>query len=70
MFGGCIAMWLVWGGKYKYYTLRPTQNGRNFADDGLKFISVLENCSVFIQISLFFTHWSNQQHGMIGREND
>ena len=59
-------MWLVCGGKCKYYTLRPTQNGRNFAEDNLKFISVFENGSILIQISLIFTQLTTRQ---IGREN-
>ena len=35
-------------------TLRPGQNGRNFADDILKYIFSDENCCILIEISLKF----------------
>ena len=39
---------------YRYYTLRPRQNGRRFTDDTFKRIFLNENVRISIKISLKF----------------
>ena len=57
---------------YKFYTLRPTQNGRRFPDDIFKRILLTENIYLSIDISLelvFKGPWSRYHYYSIGSHN-
>ena len=49
----CIHAWDNWG-SIRFNTLRPRQNGHNFADDTFKRIFMNENVKISINISLNF----------------